>query len=674
MRRVLLRALKSGGPRPTLHPPYSLLYRHLLPCRRLATVSKPPTSAFALNGIVNNPIEIRLRDYQEECIQSVLSHLENGHKRLGVSLATGSGKTVIFTQLIDRIPPPNDRVNQTLILVHRRELVEQAARHCINAYPYKTVEIEMGNSHASGTADITIASIQSLTSGVRIEKFNPKHFKLVLVDEAHHIVASGYMEVLRYFGLSTPTDLSPALVGVSATFSRYDGVKIGAAIDYIVYHKDYVDMIGDKWLADVIFTTVESKADISNVKKGVGGDFLPSELSKAVNIEEINEITVRAWLARAESRKSTLVFCVDLAHVTDLTETFRRHGLDARYITSQTPKQLRSERLDDFKDRKFPVLLNCGVFTEGTDIPNIDCILLARPTKSRNLLIQMIGRGMRLFPGKENCHVIDMVASLETGIVTTPTLFGLDPSELIKEATVDGLRDRGRQKVHKAEQKRIGDDICLNKAPQVAQSNRRILFTDYTDINDLILETSGERFIRAISPCCWVQVDKHRWVITMLDGEYVTIEKDRYSDLHYSIRYTARVPGNRPAGQWRPYQRSREVATAKTFTDAVHAADTFVLNTCPRHVIATNQAWREKPATEGQLNFLSKAKLNIESSTRNITKGRAADMITKLKFGARGRVEKARAMERRNEREKEKAVQIAGILRREKVQVGPMEK
>ena len=433
-------------------------------------------------------------------------------------------------------------------------------------------------------------------------------------------------------------------------------------------------MIGDKWLADVIFTTVESKADISNVKKGVGGDFLPSELSKAVNIEEINEITVRAWLARAESRKSTLVFCVDLAHVTDLTETFRRHGLDARYITSQTPKQLRSERLDDFKDRKFPVLLNCGVFTEGTDIPNIDCILLARPTKSRNLLIQMIGRGMRLFPGKENCHVIDMVASLETGIVTTPTLFGLDPSELIKEATVDGLRDRGRQKVHKAEQKRIGDDICLNKAPQVAQSNRRILFTDYTDINDLILETSGERFIRAISPCCWVQVDKHRWVITMLDGEYVTIEKDRYSDLHYSIRYTARVPGNRPAGQWRPYQRSREVATAKTFTDAVHAADTFVLNTCPRHVIATNQAWREKPATEGQLNFLSKAKLNIESSTRNITKGRAADMITKLKFGARGRVEKARAMERRNEREKEKAVQIAGILRREKVQVGPMEK
>ena len=437
-------------------------------------------------------------------------------------------------------------------------------------------------------------------------------------------------------------------------------------------YRDYVDMIGDKWLADVIFTTVESKADISKVKKGVNGDFQPGELSKAVNIEEINEITVRAWLARAQGRQSTLVFCVDLAHVTDLTETFRRHGLDARYITSQTPKQVRSERLDDFKDQKFPVLLNCGIFTEGTDIPNIDCILLARPTKSRNLLIQMIGRGMRLFPGKENCHVIDMVASLETGIVTTPTLFGLNPSELIKEATVDGLRDRAKQNTHQAEQERIGDDTHLHKTSQVAQSERRIVFTDYTDINDLILETSGERFIRAISRCCWVQVDKQRWVIMMLDGKYVTIEK-RNSDLHYSIRYTARVPGSRAAGQWRPYQRSREVATAKTFTDAVHAADTFVLNTCPRHVIATNQAWRNQPATEGQLKFLNKAKLDIESSTRYITKGRAADMITKLKFGARGRVEKARAMERRNEREEEKVVQSADLRRREKVQVGPVE-
>ena len=115
--------------------------------------------------------------------------------------------------------------------------MEQAARHCINAYPSKTVEIEMGKIHASGIADITIASVQSLTSGDRIQKFDPKLFKLILVDEAHHIVAKGYMDVLKYFNLSEPTNNSPVLVGVSATFSRFDGVELGAAVDHIVYHK-----------------------------------------------------------------------------------------------------------------------------------------------------------------------------------------------------------------------------------------------------------------------------------------------------------------------------------------------------------------------------------------------------------------------------------------------------
>jgi superfamily II DNA or RNA helicase len=99
----------------------------------------------------------------------------------------------------------------------------------------------MGSSHASGAADITIASIQSITSKDRISKFDPKKFKLVLVDEAHHIVAPGYMKVLSHFGLlgvsKGTSSETPALVGVSATLSRFDGLKLGAAIDHIVYHK-----------------------------------------------------------------------------------------------------------------------------------------------------------------------------------------------------------------------------------------------------------------------------------------------------------------------------------------------------------------------------------------------------------------------------------------------------
>jgi len=164
------------------------------------------------------------------------------------------------------------------------------------------------------------------------------------------------------------------------------------------------------------------------------------------------------------------VFCVDLEHVRDMTNTFRQYGVDARFITSKTQstqplKDISDSKATDrhtliqqFRNREFPVLVNCGIFTEGTDIPNIDCILLARPTRSRNLMVQMIGRGMRLSPGKKDCHVIDMVGSVKThGVVTTPTLFGLDPSEVVSEESADALRQRAEEwkKIRELEQEEM---------------------------------------------------------------------------------------------------------------------------------------------------------------------------------------------------------------------------
>lgn len=187
---------------------------------------------------VSAPPQIQLRPYQEESINAVLSNLALGERRLGLSLATGSGKTVIFSHLLDRISAPTSQATRTLILAHRRELVEQAWRHCRILYPDKCIEIEMAGQKASGDADITVASVQSITSGERLAKYDPECFKLVLVDEAHHIAAASYMSVLKHFNLAKKdTPGCTALVGVSATFSRMDGVSLGTAIDQIVYHK-----------------------------------------------------------------------------------------------------------------------------------------------------------------------------------------------------------------------------------------------------------------------------------------------------------------------------------------------------------------------------------------------------------------------------------------------------
>ena len=631
------------------------------------------------------PVKIRLRQYQEECIQAVLSHLEQGHKRLGVSLATGSGKTVsgsillheycslyqvIFTQLIDRVPPRTETADQTLILAHRQELVEQAARHCTNAYPKKRVEIEMGSMHASGSADITVASIQSIVYGDRISKFDPTRFKLVLVDEAHHIVAPGYMRTLGHFGLSKTQPSSPALVGVSATLSRFDGLRLGAAIDRIVYHKDYIDMIGEKWLSDVTFTTVQSSADISSVRKGINGDFQPGELSRAVNTEEINQITVRSWLAKARERKSTLVFCVDLAHVAGLTNTFRQHGIEAQFVTGDTPKLERSARLDSFKRGGFPVLLNCGVFTEGTDIPNIDCVLLARPTKSRNLLVQMIGRGMRLYPGKKNCHIIDMVASLETGIVTTPTLFGLDPLEILDDATVEDMKElKDRKEKEMLREERAAQSSNTGSG---SLGPKKVTFTDYDSVFDLISDTSSERYIKALSPNAWVCVSVDRYVLTNSTGSYLKVEKDATENLPggYLVSETVRLSGSSSKS---PFMKPRQIAKALTFSDAVHAADSYAKIKYPHKFISRNQSWRKRPATEGQLAFLNKLRLKDNQLTPDsITKGKAGDMIVKLKHGARGRFANIEADRKRLGKVKLKGEQEQALKERETVSVGPL--
>ncbi len=500
-------------------------------------------------------------------------------------------------------------------------------------------------------------------------KYNPNRFKLVLVDEAHHIVAPGYLRALEHFGLDAPRPDGPALVGVSATFSRFDGLRLGAAIDHIVYHKDYVDMIGEKWLSDVMFTTVKSKANLSKIKSAKDGDFQLGQLSEAVNTDESNEITVKAWLAEAGMRKSTLVFCVDLDHVSSLTSMFRKHGIDAQYITGATRKAVRGERLQAFKDGKFPVLLNCGVFTEGTDIPNIDCVLLARPTKSRNLLVQMVGRGMRLHPNKENCHVIDMVASLETGIVTVPTLFGLDPSEIMKEASPVELRDQKNRKAqeHLTLSQAAKATMLASNASNLAES--RVTFTHYSSVHDLIVDTSGERHVRAISQNAWVQLDDSKYILAARGG-VLTLERakpDKYTVTHKSaLSLTEKSKA--------PWSRPRIIATASTLSDAIHAADTFAASKFQRIYINNSSSWRKQPASEGQLAFLNKVRVDEEPMTSDrLTKGRAGDMITKIKFGARGRWDRMLIRKRQGEREERRLEKVEDMRRREEVRVGPLE-
>lgn len=432
-------------------------------------------------------------------------------------------------------------------------------------------------------------------------------------------------------------------------------------------------MIEENWLSDVIFTTAEVKADLTKVDTGVNGDFQAAALSRAINTDETNELVVKTWMAKAKDRHSTLIFCVDLNHVTNLTALFRQSGIDAQFVTGETPAKVRSARIDAFRKREFPVLLNCGVFTEGTDIPNIDCVLLARPTKSRNLLVQMIGRGMRLYGGKKNCHIIDMVAALSTGVVSTPTLFGLDPAELVENAdtnTLAKLKEKRDVERQREEEEKENEASMLKQKTITEKLPGSISFTDYDSVHDLIADTSGDRYIRNLSPNAWVGVGEGRYVLTGRTGNYLVIEPSDKDEGFFRAKYYWKLPLAKQKKS--PYGTPRVIAEGESFGHVVHAADTYATDVFQFVWINKNQSWRRSRASQAQVDFINRSRPEEDQlKPSDLTKGKAADMITRLKHGVRGRYDKASMKHRSEQRMKARAETLEQRLQG-RVQVGPL--
>ncbi|KAI9323471.1 P-loop containing nucleoside triphosphate hydrolase protein [Dichotomocladium elegans] len=383
------------------------------------------TTADASKIITESPV---LRDYQEECIRVCLEEYQRGIRRQVVSLPVGA--CVIMANMIPRIPSPTETAQKTLILAHRKELLDQASQQILRFNPTWRVTIDQGRRKADiENSDVVVASIQTLSradSG-RLERYDPNLFKCVIIDEVHHAAAKTYIKVMTHF----QEHQSILLWGCSATVVRHDGLGLYQSFEKITYEKKLIEMMKNNWLCPLRVISIESKLDLSKVRLRLN-DFCHTDLAGVVNTEERNRAVVASWQTYAEpTRRSTVVFAVDIAHTLTLCNRFRENGIDAEYITGKTPTHLRAEILERFRNREFPVLVNCGILTEGTDIPGIDCVLMARPTKSHGLYQQMLGRGLRLHPGKDDCLLIEFTDKQsrghKQGLACNASLLGLDP-------------------------------------------------------------------------------------------------------------------------------------------------------------------------------------------------------------------------------------------------------
>lgn len=311
-------------------------------------------------------------------------------------------------------------------------------------------------------------------------------------------------------------------------------------------------------------------------------DFNTAALSRVVNTEETNQLIRGTYLRLASERRSTLIFCVDLQHVADLTTTFRNAGIDARSISSQTKPQPRRETLEAFKKGEYPVLLNCEVLTEGADVPEvsppvgasayqliftkIDCIILARPTKSSNLLAQMVGRGLRLSPEtkKVDCHIIDIVDSTTRGLVVSPSLFGIASDAFPEREPKEGGEEEEGEGGTAAPPKREGDML-------------RIKDVSYVDIADpfRLEPTEMKAHVRAISRNAWVPCGAEKYILAFLDPRYLKIEPIETSKAKYELScLDPRNPWHAQQAD-KHYSSKRHVAFADTIEDALKTADAY---------------------------------------------------------------------------------------------------
>ncbi len=323
-----------------------------------------------------------LRPYQRDSVAAVLEHLQTRRSTLLV-MATGLGKTQVFGAVAKHWP------GRVLVLAHREELTDQARRR-LQAMTGSFVGLEQ--AHRSATSErIVVASVQTFTRERRRQKFLANPFALIIVDEAHHTTARSYRSILDAFP-------EAKILGVTATPDRGDGEALCQIFESVAYQRDIETGIADGYLVPAIAQQVLlMQVDLSRVST-VAGD---------LNLGQLDEEMVKATHAVATKclelceRRSTIVFSTKVETAHDLAKLLNQlAGRDvAATVDAGTPEGERREILQRHARGDTQFLVNVGIATEGYDSPRVSCVAIARPTKSRALYTQMVGRGLRVPAG-----------------------------------------------------------------------------------------------------------------------------------------------------------------------------------------------------------------------------------------------------------------------------------
>jgi ATP-dependent helicase IRC3 len=544
---------------------------------------------------------VSLRDYQNEALANVKAAYKNGKRRVLVSLPTGTGKTVVFAHF----PVTLRMKKRLLVLAHREELLQQAAQKFRAVDPELKIGIERAEERVTNETQVVIASVATLarSDGGRLSRFNPDDFSIIVVDEAHHAVAESYRRIFDYFGLFNP-ETSRYLVGFTATPRRGDKQGLGEVFQDVCYARDLRQMIDEGYLCPIRGWRVDTNLSLDGVKIR-HGDFVESQLARVVNTSSRNRLVTTSYL-RLSNRRRAIVFCVDVKHARDVSEAFADAGIRSAAVWGEMPREDRRQILERFSKGEISVLTNCNLLTEGFDEPRINCVIMARPTKSKLLYAQMVGRGTRLHPEKTDLMVVDVVDNSRTH--TLPGLYSLFNLPANMNISGGNALDIERS-LERLSRERPWVDISRIATPEdIPFAAERIEFFNFDPPPELSDQTS---FV-------WYATTSG-YRLNLPEGEALTIESN--------LLDTWDVRLSHPGG-------TRLLAQPESLTRAAAIAETFVSVERPDAVkfVERSAGWRGELPTDKQKELLTRSGVPVP---QGLTKGQASQMISQVLASSR---------------------------------------
>jgi DNA repair protein RadD len=330
----------------------------------------------------------QLRPYQIDDIERIDRAFERGYRRVLYQAPTGSGKTVLFTAMVHDAIRYGER---TVIVGHRDEIVQQVSR------ALDTLGVRHGVI-AAGYDEHRSRAVQVASAMTLVRRLDRLDADWLILDEAHHARASTWKQIIEAAS-------EARIFGCTATPRRLDGKGLDDIFEYLIVGPTVIDLIDDGYLAPYTLYAPEFEPDLSGVSTRAG-DYVTGQLANVMSRPVVIGSAVDEYEDRCDGSPA-LVFCVDIAHSKLVAERFAQRGYRAEHVDGDTPRLERRRLIRQLERGDIDVLCNCGLVSEGLDVPGVEAVILLRPTQSLALYLQQVGRALRPAPGKDGAIILD---------------------------------------------------------------------------------------------------------------------------------------------------------------------------------------------------------------------------------------------------------------------------